>query len=170
MKKIEKMTPEEMYVTVKDSIMVGLKDFIGRPSGKKIVEESKLSLQRILSNMEADLFGYEIKKCDTLWNIFSLKQKIGWYWAKITGKSAKTRALIDEKNKVRYEYAVEQAETDGDPETSAFDYYERMDYPDWAQSNPKSMIRFETILRPNQAIEFVELSIQLDDVKTKEEV
>lgn len=168
-KQFKDMTQEERHQSVKDNLVNGMRQFIGKRGGKKISKEIKRTMQKLLGQMEADLFSYEIKKCDSLWNTFSLKEKINWYWAKLTGKAAKTRAFIDEKNKIQYQYAVEQAEADEDLETDAYAYYERMEYPDWAQSTPKGIIRFETVIKPTQSFEWIPLSVQLDDLEVSDE-
>lgn len=144
-----------------------LTKFVGDKNNKAIREKINLGTQKLLANIEADLYGYKIERCDTMWNMFSLKQKTQWYWSnKITSKGAKERKRIDKINAAKYQEYLEELENCEEWELDDINP-ERIKYPEWAESNPKSIIKTEFKIKINQPVEFITTELEFNGLEAQ---
>lgn len=142
---------------------MSLRSAIGQKTGPVTQEVVRKSVNRMLAEMNAVIMGGSVTDVQLLWNKFSLKEKLQWFWMnKLTSKAAKIRAEIDAENERRYNAALEELE-DEDDEAD----YERIKYPYLAESSPKSMFVIDLKIRPIQPLEFISLNVQLDQLDRK---
>lgn len=157
------MTKEDIQQQLKEL----LSKFVGEKNNKSIRERINLGTQKLLAKIEADLYGYEIERCDTMWNMFSLKQKAQWYWNnKITSKGSTERARIDKLNKIAYNEYLKELEDCEEWEIDDCNY-DSIKYPEWAESNPKSIIKTEVKLRINQPVKFIEVDLEFNGLEAQ---
>jgi len=160
------MSLEKTIEAIRKKLESGLEDsLVGKHFGRSITEDqAKISIQKILSNMEADLFGYDIVKCDIMWNTMSLKEKAKWWYSNILFKfkGRKERSRIEQINQKRYQEALKE-------ECGYEVFVDREKYPYWAEPNPKSILNTEIKIKPTQSIQFLEFNgiLSLLDEKEK---
>lgn len=123
--------------------------------------DARLAVQKMMANMEADIFGYKITECDVLWNTFDLGTKIKWllYNVIVPSKGEAVRLAVDLRNAV----AQRNAEED--------EFVEREKYPPYAEPNPKGVISIKCNIKLNKPIEFIEFKgvlAQLTEAEKKD--
>lgn len=126
-------------------------------------KEARLGVQKMMAEMEADMLGYKITECDTLWNTFSLGEKMKWlYYNVVTSKGEALRRAIDLRNQKALD-EIDDVDEDGE-ET----YFEREKYPRYAEPNPKDVISIKCTIKLRKPVEFIEfrgIAAQLSESK-----
>jgi hypothetical protein len=107
--------------------------------------------------------GFEIINLSTVWETWNLKQKTKWFvYNKLPifkKHSDRVRQVIDERN--------QQCIDNRSEEEIKEDYYPFCSfekYPIHLISNPKSILTVDLTIRPKQALEYISISIGIDDV------
>ena len=163
------MNVEEIRKAIAEKLKTDLGQFIHSPnygeSLKNMKKQVDISTKKMLAQVDADMHGYKIKKCDTMWNNFSLLEKTKWYWNnKITSKGQLHRDAVDIANAALASAARDEYEALPEEEQD-FDWWELMDrikYERWATPDPKSVLETELLIKPVQGIDFITTEITFD--------
>lgn len=125
--------------------------------------DARLAVQKMMAEMEADMLGYKITECDTLWNTFGVGTKAKWlyYNVVVPSKGQAVRLAVDLRN------AIAQRDAEDD------EFVEREKYPPYAEPDPKGVISIKCNIKLNKPIEFIEFRgvlAQLTEAEKKNEI
>lgn len=150
--------------SIADALRYQMASFIDKPASQGTKDDMKRSIGEMLGRMEAEIHDHEVVKVRTLWEDMNWLEKARWFFSnKIFGFIGnQAREKVNYINSVRWLEAQEEIIDDEDE--SVYSHYDRLDYPRWAQPEPKTLVLIDTKIKLSKPIEFISLSVQLDQL------